>query len=116
MNVKTSSGHKLEASFIGNYFNNLIGMYFKILPLYENKEKSLKSYMENLRDELEGFSELIVSINNDPMFMSLISILQYLICEIDNDDCTVGVFKRKVFGAISLCKKLASKYSEEETR
>ena len=113
MTVNTKSGISMDCKLIENYFNSLVGMYFKILPLYEKGEKSLRVYMENFRDELEGCGNVIEGINNDPMFMTLISSLQAMIDGIDEEDFTSAKFRQKVFSAISICKKLAARYGEE---
>lgn len=112
--MKTMSGGAIDSALVNNYFNGLVGMYFKILPLYEKNEKSLMVYMENLRDELEGCKNVISAINDDPMYLSLISVLQYLIDSIYSEDFTTSQIKQKVFGAISVCKKLAEKYGEAD--
>ena len=66
--------------------------------------------MLSLQIELIGFKDLMAEIKNDSMYMSLLSILQYLI----TNDCEIAVVKREVFKAISICKKLRKKYCGEE--
>lgn len=113
MIIETKSGIKMDTHLLGNYFHNLIGLYFKILPLYEQREKTLRVYMEELRDELESSKSVIKSIDNDPLFMSLIVILQCLIDNLDDPEFNSTRVKRKVFGAIDICNKLAARYGEE---
>lgn len=113
MKIETNSGITINNKLVGNYFDSLVGMFFKILPLYEKREKSLRIYMENFRDELEGCKRIITAIDCDPMFMSLFVTLQSLIDLLDKDDCEVSKFRQKVFGAISVCKKLSLKYGGE---
>lgn len=115
MMIKTASGAEIDARLIGNYFRNLIGMYFKILPLYEKKEKSLKVYVENLRDEMEGCGNIIAAIHNDPMYMTLLSTLQAILDGLDGTELTVPVLRQKVFGAITVCKKLSARYGTEDS-
>lgn len=110
MKIETRSGVAINNELIGNYFNSLIGMYYKILPLYEKEEKTLRVYMENFRDELEGCGNVIDAIHCDPMYMSLVATLQSLIDGLDKDDFAEAKFRQKVFGAISVCKKLSEKY------
>lgn len=90
-----------------NYFSSLVNCFFKILPIRENEEKSLVVYVESLQLELIGCGKIIDAIDNDAGFMSLISILQYLI---DNPDCPVPKVKREVFKAINICNKIKEKY------
>lgn len=115
MMMKTLSGVDVDSSLISHYFNSLIGMYFKIIPLYENREKSLGAYVVNLRDELEGCGNIIEAINGDPMYMTLLATLQFISDNLDDDSFTLRVLRQKVFGAISVCKKLACKYGAEVT-
>ena len=81
---------------------------FKILPLKESGERSLETYMKSLQAEHLGGNALVEAIHDDSMFLSLASILQYLI---DNPDCDVVFVRREVFRAISICNKLREKYA-----
>lgn len=108
MMIKTTAGVPMDAAILKNYFRTLINLFFKILPIWESGESSLDTYMRSLQAELLGCKELIEAIHEDPSFLSLISILQYLI---DNPSCGVGVVKREVFRAISICNKLKSRYT-----
>lgn len=92
-----------------NYFDTLINNFFKILPIKENEENTLIEYMKSLRSELIGCDSLLRGTRYDSAMLSLISILQYLI----ENDCDVATVKREVFKAISICKKLKTKYFEE---
>ena len=111
MIVRTASGIEMNSAVVSNYFNSLVGSFFKILPLYESRESSLRIYMECLRDELEGCSHVLENINYDSMFLSLIASLQYMIDNLDNEACDAHIYKRKVFSAISMCNKLSQRYS-----
>lgn len=68
----------------------------------------LRSLMKSLQAELLGCNALVEAIHDDSMFLSLASILQYLI---DNPDCDVVFVRREVFRAISICNKLREKYA-----
>lgn len=92
-----------------NYFSTLVNSFFKILPIREDQEGSLVIYMQSLQRELLGCKELISAIQEDAQFLSLISILQYLI---NNSGCDFADMRREVFKAISICKKLQAKYAE----
>lgn len=108
MMIQTKVGVPMDAKVLNNYFRTLINLFFKILPIWESGESSLDTYMRSLQAELLGCKELIDAIHADSLFLSLISILQYLI---DNPDCEIAVVKREVFRAISICNKLKSKYA-----
>lgn len=100
----------MNGEILRNYINSLINLFFKILPLRESGEESLPIYLTSLQEELIGCKEFVIAINEDPAFLSLISILQYLI---DNPECSVRSVRRKVFQCISVCNKLKEKYTAE---
>lgn len=108
MMIPTTTGVPMDAAVLNNYLHTLINLFFKILPLWEDGESSLTVYMKSLQAELLGCNELVVAIHNDPMFLSLISILQYLI---DTPNCEVPIVKREIFRAISICNKLKAKHA-----
>jgi hypothetical protein len=64
--------------------------------------------MESLQAEVLGCEALVETIKADSMFLSLVSILQYLI---DHTESEVIVFRREVFKAISICNKLKARYA-----
>lgn len=106
--IQTTNGIPMNEEVLSNYLRNLVNQFFKILPIRENEEMSLVSYMESLQIELMGCSELVCAIQNDSLFLSLLSILQFLIC---HPDSAVHVYKREVFKAISICNKLKARYA-----
>lgn len=109
MMLETKYGTFLNGRLVGNYFSNLIDLFFKILPLRENNEDTLPIYMKGLQAELLGCHELILATHDDANFLSLLSNLQYMI---DHSDEPVGNYKRYVFKSISICKRLATKFAE----
>lgn len=111
MMIPTKAGVPMDAAVLSNYLRTLVNLFFKILPIWESGESSLDTYMRSLQAELLGCKELIDAIHADPMFLSLISILQYLI---DNPSCEVPTVKREVFKAISICNKLKARYAVPE--
>ena len=110
MMVSTTLGVPIDAELLHNYFRCLVNHFFKILPMRENNEESLTIYMQSLQVELLGCKGLVTAINNDSNYLTILSILQYLI---DNPDCSVSEVKREVFRAISICNKLQSKFLSE---
>lgn len=107
--ITTITGQPISKELLENYFKSLVNSFFKILPIKESGEESLTVYMQSLQLELLGCQELITELNDDAGFMTLVSILQYLI---SNPDCAVGVVRREVFKAISICNKLKARYAE----
>lgn len=106
--VQTSAGIQMDAAVLENYFRSLINLFFKILPLKESKERSLETYMRSLQAELLGCRSLVMAIHEDSLFLSLVSILQYLI---DHPESDVAFVRREVFRAISICNKLKERYA-----
>lgn len=112
MTIDTKSGFELEPTLLSNYFDQLINRFFKILPIRESEEKSLPVYVERLQRELFGCKELIPAMCTDDLYLTLLSVLQFLI---DHPDCPVRDVRREVFGAINICNKLKSQYSEVDS-
>ena len=107
--MNTVTGIDITNELLSNYLSGLVNQFFKILPIKESGEPSLKEFMRSLQLELLGCKGLMVQLSNDSMFLSLIAILQYMI----NEDCDTPTVKREVFKAISICKKLRKKYCGE---
>lgn len=110
MTIHTVAGLPMDSTMLSGYMCSLVNRFFKILPIRESGEDSLEVYMRSLQAELLGCKEFIVAIHEDPLFVSLLNILQYLI---DNPECSLVVVKREVFRAISICNKLKAKYAVE---
>ena len=109
--IETSAGVPISNSLLKNYFRNLVNQFFKILPMRENEEASLNIYIKSLQLELLGLKGFIPEIYDNPLYLTLLSILQYLI---DNIDCPLSDVRREIFRAISICNKLKSVYTETE--
>lgn len=108
MMIQTTAGIPLDAKMMNNYFRYLIDRFFKILPLKESEESSLNIYIRSLQMELLGCKNVMMTVQYDALFLSLICILQSLI---DEPDCDVDVVRREVFRAISICNKLIKRYA-----
>ena len=103
---------ELPDKVVQKYLKALIGQFYKILPIKESGEPSLNKYMQSLQREMLGCQNLIIALNNDELFLSLLAVLQYLI----ENDCDTSTVKCEVFKAINICKKLQKNYSIEEVR
>ena len=62
MMVNTTPGVPIDAEILHNYFRRLVNHFFKILPMRENNEESLTTYMQSLQVELLGCKGLITAI------------------------------------------------------
>ena len=101
----------VDAELVHNYFKSLVNSFFKILPMRENGESSLLTYLDSLQAELLGCENFIPELNKEPGFLSLLAILQYLS---DNPECAINKVRREVFKAISICNKLKAQYLSDE--
>lgn len=110
MTVITSTGDFVDAKLLKNYFKKLVNSFFKILPMRENQEESLDRYLRGLQRELIGCQSLITACQEDSLYLTLLSLLQYLI---DHPDCSMKEVRRDVFRAISICNQLEATYFEE---
>lgn len=96
---------------LANYFRALVNRFFKILPIWEDGINTLGAYMQSLMSELLGCKSLLQIVDDDALFMSLISILQFLM---DTPDCDIKDVKREVFTAIDICNKLSRAYAGDK--
>lgn len=88
-----------------NYFDILINRLYKILPLKEEESSTVVTYIESLLSEMTGGQEVILILENDGRFLSIINSLEYIrSC----DD--VGVCKREIFKCIRIVETLKKKY------
>lgn len=110
MNVETKYGIPIDAALLRNYFDTLVDQFYKILPMRENEESTLRIYTDSLLKELLGCQGLIGELGSDARYMTLLSILQYFT---DNPDCSVQIVKREVFRAIRLCNYLQKTYGRK---
>ena len=107
MTLNTAAGVPIDTDCLYGYFDYMVGQFFKILPMCEGKEESLPVYMRSLQVELSGCGGFINGLYDNALYVSLLSILQYLI---DDPDCDVSEVKREVFKAIKICNKLKASY------
>ena len=105
----TAAGKQIEPALLNNYFKYLVNQFFKILPMRENEDTSLQVYLKSLQAELLGCNEFVCDIKKNASFMTLLSMLQYMI---DRPDCPVLEVRREVFRAISICNRLKAEYAE----
>lgn len=109
--MRTRYGTELPDQLLCHYLDTLVAQFYKILPMRESEESTVKEFMSSLQVELIGVKGVIESLDYDERYLKLIAILQYLI----DSDCDVGIVKREVFKSISLCKKLQDLYCRNES-
>lgn len=104
--VTTSHGIDLDRDVLLRYMAGLVHRFYKILPLREENEPTLDQYIEGLLRELLGCKALIEFLKDDDRYMSLISMLQYML--VNKPD--VATTKSDVFRAINILRQLQKKY------
>jgi len=95
-----------------NKLNALVNQFYKILPIKESGEPSLLQYMKSLQREMLGCKSLILALENDAQYLTLLSILQYMI----DHDCDVATVKSDVFKAIGIIKRMQAKLDQNTER
>lgn len=108
--MMTSQGIELDQGTVVRYMGGLVNRFFKILPIKEEGEPTLKQYMQSLQREMLGCQSLIIMLKDDDRYMSLLSILQYLI----DHDTNIKTTKMEVFRAINILRQLQKKYGGKE--
>lgn len=91
---------------LSQYFEQLIGKVFKILPLFEEHSPTLTSYIKSFQCELVGNCLLFEELKYEPKFITLLATMQYLAeAEYDHDTC-----KREVFKCTNLISDICDGY------
>jgi hypothetical protein len=96
-----------------NYLNTVVNSVFKILPLYEEKNVGLETYVESLLFELYGL-EKVVSMDSSYEYVSLLSTLESVKMEVVREDSKKTTVKREVFKCINIIKNMVGKLEEGE--
>lgn len=95
------------------YLDSLINSVFKILPLYEEKNVGVQTYVDSLLFELYGLEES-VNIEDSYEYISLLSTLESVKKEVVKSDSEKKVIKREVFKCISIIKTIIGKLEKGE--
>lgn len=94
---------------LDGYLQNLIDKVFKILPMKEEQCSTLPSYLRSLESELVGCYKLWDELADEPQFLALINVVNYLAVE----EYDVAICKREVFKAIHLVESVKKNIREE---
>lgn len=98
-------------SKIVTYLNLSVNSIFKILPLYEEENDGIGTYIESLLFELYGLDK-VININQSGEYISLLSTLESIKDEVDKEHSTKKVVKREVFKCINIIKNMVEKIEE----
>ena len=108
--MTTGDGYKLNDAMLVNRIDGLVNQFYKILPIKESGEPSLTTYMKSLQREMLGCKSLISALDTDAQYLSLLSILQYLI----DNDCDTATVKSDVFKAINILNKMKRRFDTQD--
>lgn len=103
---------KDKSNILKNYFDSLVNNIFKILPLYEEKNQGVSTYVDSLLFEINGLEDLI-DIEVSSEYISLINTLKSIKKEIDSNSSEHKVIKREVFKSIGILKNITSKLKDD---
>ena len=112
--IKNKYDLEISEETLNKYFDNLIGDFYKILPIYEGRDMKTKQVIYSKEEAHEQFvkyvKNFIVEIcggyylfDDNMYFLKLLNILEGM-CELSQDEhCKL---KSLVFNCISVCKKI----------
>lgn len=103
----------LDNKKLAMYLESSVNSIFKILPLYEEQNVGVATYIESLIFELDGL-QYVVAIEHSYEYMSLLSILASVKKEAEKEDSRKPVIKREVFKCINIIKNMVGKLEEGE--
>jgi hypothetical protein len=89
-----------------NYSSSLVDRLFKILPLYEEKNDGLFTYIQSLIYEFNGLVWVIESLNDNSDILVLMATLESISNDAIMFDNDKEVIKREVFKCIDIAKRL----------
>lgn len=87
------------------YLKALINKVYKILPMYEEENKNLRSYLQSLEREMTGCYQIYQSACKDANFLSVIGIVRYL----HTEDYDQHICKQEVFKAIRIIENIVER-------
>jgi len=105
--MKTKYNIDINDRMFDKKIAGLVNQFYKILPIKESGEPSLNQYMKSLLREMIGCKDLITALDDDAQYLSLLSILEYMI----DNDCDVATVKTEVFRAIGIVKRMQAQYA-----
>ena len=95
---------KISDELIDLYLDNLVGRVYKILPMKEEENYTLNTYISSLLHELTGFYFASEKGLQDEYMLRVLLTLENLIDE--QHTTSQDVYKREVFKCINLIKKV----------
>ena len=87
-----------------SYIDKLKDRLFKILPLMEEKNEGITSYIDSLSYEIYGLQYLIDE-NAQPLIITILSILEHLYDDSLQPEINLRQVKRELFHCLDLIEK-----------
>lgn len=104
--MKTRYNVEVNDEMFAKKLHGFVNQFYKILPIKESGEPTLVQYMKSLLREMLGCQALIAALENDAQYLSLLSILQYMI----DHECDTATVKSDVFRAINILKRMQARF------
>lgn len=95
------------------YLSSTVNNVFKILPLYEEDNVGIETYIESLLFELYGLDK-VIDLKHSFEYLSLLSTLESVRLEVAKNDSKKSIIKREVFKSINIIKNMVGKLEELE--
>lgn len=105
--MMTKYGTEVSRNLIYRHTGELIGKFYKILPIKESGSATFSRYVGSLLRQMLGAKELFTEWQEDSRIITLLETLQYMA---DHPDCDTELVRSDVFGSINLIKQLQEKY------
>jgi|SRR6185312_13523338 len=93
------------------YFERLIGGVWKILPLYEEENIGIKSYVDSLTRGIANL-ENVIRISCSYEYLSLLTTLKVVEEELAKKDSNKAIIKRELFKSIDIIKIMVCKIED----
>lgn len=93
------------------YLNISVNGIFKILPLYEEKNIGIDTYIDSLLFTLYHLNKAIL-LDFSHEYITVLATLEGVKVEITKEDSNHGVLKREIFKCINIVKNMVSKLEE----
>lgn len=86
------------------YLSSLSRKIFKILPMFEDKEPTLSTYINSLKIEMMGYMAINPEVKENECYQTALSIIGYL----ENGEYDMRLCKREVFKAKNIIDSMVN--------
>lgn len=91
----------VNKNHVVEYLNSLKNNIFKILPLYEENNKYIISYIQSLKFEIENIDDILSAKFNGEWYIKTIGVLNGLLKECNNKD-NLSFVKKEIFSLLKV--------------